>query len=371
MKPSYRGPFAWFRQWNFKRVERRRWFRELFEAIPATDAAMLEGLARLLERSAEEASVQAVRQGIVDQKFEALAGQLSSLQAELERRTDRVADLAAERMVALLGDGFPSIKTERAGLLGEPELDLMAGLAELVSPRVAFDVGAHHGIFSEVLLAAGFEVHALEPSPGVFKELVRRLGSRAGFKAHQVAAGSAEGEAELGLVTDPTGNYGDPTRYGSIADLPLAPGLVRSGSVKVRVRRLDDLVRDLGITPPSIIKVDAEGTDLEVMRGLGALRPAVLQVEFWDETVPLSSPGATNRVPELAAQARLQGLPWSLVVFRQWGSDRIAFYANRGASPERSWGNAFFFADQAIFQRAHQLLVAALPEARFVAMPKG
>ncbi len=363
MKKTYSGPLAWFKRWNFERVERRRWLRDLFEAIPATDAAMLEALTFLVEKTNAEAAAREAWQAEVERRLAVLTDHVGKVGERLEERL-------GERLAALKGDGFPNVKTERAGLLGEPELDLVAGLALMVSPKVALDVGAHHGIFSEVLLGAGFEVHALEPSPGVFQELVRRLGSQAGFKAHQVAAGSAEGEAELGLVTDPTGNYGDPTRYGSIADLPLAPGLVRSGSVRVKVRRLDDLVRDHGITQPSIIKVDAEGTDLEVMRGLGALRPAVLQVEFWDETVPLSAPGATNRIPELAAQARLQGLPWSLVVFRQWGSDRIAFYANRAASPERSWGNAFFFADQALFQRAHQLLAARLPEARFVPATK-
>jgi FkbM family methyltransferase len=286
-------------------------------------------------------------------------------QASVDSRLEALA-LQVERTA---GERFTVLRTARSGLLREPELDLMTGLAQFVSPRVALDVGAHHGIFSDVLLGAGFEVQALEPSPGVFQELVRRHGGRPGFTAHQVAAGAAEGEAELGLVTDPTGNYGDPTRYGSIADLPLAPGLVRSGSVRVRVRRLDDLVRDLGIPPPSIVKVDAEGLDLEVMRGMGALRPAVLQVEFWDETVPLSGPGATNRIPELSAQARLQGLPWSLVIFRQWGDDRIAFYANRADSPERSWGNAFFFADGDLFERARQMLSTMLPEARFVAGP--
>jgi FkbM family methyltransferase len=341
---------------------------------------MLEGLARLLERSAEEASVQAVRQGIVDQKLEALggklstlealAGQMSTLEVGLGQRMDGVADLAAERMVALLGDGFPVLKTSRPELLREVELDLVGGLAPWLTPRVAFDVGAHHGPFSEALLDAGFEVHALEPNPTTCDELERRLGGRTGFQAHQLAAGSEESEAQLALVSDPTGDYIDPSQFASLSGLAPPPGLVSAGTVRVKVRRLDSLVCELGIVAPSFIKVDAEGTDLEVMRGLGNLRPAVLQVEFWDESLPFSGPGATNRVSNLVAQAKQQGLPWHLVVFRRWGDDRAAFYSARTGSPERSWGNVIFFAEQAMYERARQVLAAALPEARFVPASK-
>jgi FkbM family methyltransferase len=348
MKKTYSGPLAWFKRWNFKRVERRRWLRDLFDAIPANDAAMLEALTFLVEKTNAEAAARA------------------AWQAEVDRRLELIGKQVAE----VKGDGFPSVKTERAGLLGEPELDLVAGLAPWLTPKLALDIGAHHGAFSEALLDAGFEVHALEPNPETCGVLAGRLGKRPGFTAHQLAAGSSDGDAELGLVRDPTGHYIDPSQFSSLAGLAPPPGLVATGSVRVKVRRLDALVRQLGIGEPSFIKVDAEGTDLEVMRGMGDLRPAVLQVEFWDEAMPFSGPGATNRVSNLVAQARQQGLPWHLVVFRRWGDDRAAYYSGRSGSPERSWGNVIFFAEQVMYERARQALAGILPEARFVAAPK-
>ena len=430
MTKEYRGPLAWCRRWNFRRVERRRWLRELFEAIPANDAALLEGVTRLLERGAEEASLRAAWQATVDQRFEALAGQMASGKATADRQfeaqagqmasrqatADRQLEVLAGQMAlgqasadrqleALAGqlalgqanllkqlesisvqlaacqvrfattseavgqaapDSFPVIPTARQGLV-EPELDLLLELAPSLIPRVAIDVGAHHGTFSDALLASGFEVHALEPNPTVFDELVRRMGGRPGFKAHPLAASSMDGEGDLRLVSDPTGTYVDPTQLASMTGLPPPPGLVSAGTVQVTVCRLDTFVRKHGISPPSFVKVDAEGMDLEVMRGLGTLRPAMLQVEFWDEELPFSGPGARNRLPDLVARAREMGMPWHLVVFRRWGDDRAAFYSGRSGSPERSWGNILFFSDHALYERARRRLATTLPEARFVA----
>jgi FkbM family methyltransferase len=429
MIKEYRGPLAWYRRWNFKRVERRRWFRELFAAIPANDAVLLEGVTRLLERSAEEADRRVAWQATVDQKLEALAGQMESRHATVNQRLDALGgqlvveqaavDLKLDALAALaearqatldqkldalvgltevlpatihqkldtLGDqlteclrrlapapdpgeptapdAFPVIPTARLRLL-DPELDLLLGLAPWLTPKTAIDVGAHHGVFSEALLEAGFEVHALEPNPTTFEELVRRLGSRPGFKAHQLAAGASDGEADLGLVQDPTGNYIDPSQFASLSGLSPPPGLVSIGAVRVKVRRLDSLVRDQEVPLPSFVKVDAEGMDLEVMRGLGALRPSLLQLEFWDEDMPFSGPGATNRVPGLVELARQYGMPWHLVVFRRWGDDRAAFYSGRSGSPELSWGNVYFFSDHSLYERARKILEVTLPEARFV-----
>jgi hypothetical protein len=122
---------------------------------------------------------------------------------------------------------------------------------------------------------------------------------------------------------------------------------------------------------PSIIKVDAEGYDLEVLRGLGCLWPELLIVEFWDDELPFSSQGAKNRLVDLVAYARAQGVCHHVVVFRRWGDDRPAFFANYATSPERSWGNALFFKDAVLFESARQHLTTLLPEARFVAKAQG
>ena len=156
------------------------------------------------------------------------------------------------------------------------------------------------------------------------------------------------------------------SQFASLAGLPLPPGLAPSGSIQVEVRRLDTLSRELGIGTPTLVKVDAEGFDLEALRGLGALEPAVLIAEFWDDAMPFSSKGAKNRLPDLVAHARRHGLPWHLVVFRRWGDGRPAFFGGHSDSPERSWGNVLFFSDHARFEQARAFLAGVIPQARFV-----
>ena len=441
MSERYLGPLAWLRGWNFRRVEKRRWKRELLKALADDDAAVMEALARLLEQgrvaSAAAAEgqaelvrradagaadvggrLEALRQIAADQAtrlaefekqrqlletlaeddaaiMEALSGNLElgrTQVAALERRLEASAADLGERLEALRqdaasqpdrvqglerrpsgpsakpGDSFPLIPTSRESLL-EPELEVLAQLAPMLAPRVALDVGAHHGRFSRALLDLGFEVHAFEPNPVARAELARRLGQRAGLTIHAVAAGAEDGEADLALVADSSGYFADATQFASLAGLPLPEGLVRTGTVRVPVRRLDALVRERGLASPSVVKVDAEGFDLEVLRGLGDLRPAVLLVEFWDDAMPFSAPGARNRLPDLVAFAREHGSPWHLVVFRRWGDERAAFFAGWTHSPERSWGNVFFFSDRALFERAREHISTMLPEARFVAAP--
>jgi FkbM family methyltransferase len=406
---QYTGPLAGIRAWNSRRRERRRQRRALAVTLGAIERQLvtLAPQVQSLVEATERLGLQ-VKSIVADDevKLGALARLLELLQAERDSRAagqaetsrqlvelarnmgaaDRhVAELAAlESCLAGLGslekppprlqheqtparaDTWPVIVTARPGLV-EPELELIAHLAPALEPRVAIDVGAHHGRFSEVLLDLGFEVHALEPNPAALDVLLARLGDRPGMTVHRAAAGAEDGEAELGLVANPAGDYIDPTQFASISGLPLPEGLVRAGSVRVPLRRLDSLVREQGMVEPTLVKVDAEGFDLEVLRGLGALRPAVQLAEFWDDALPFSAPGAKNRLRDLVAHARQQGAAWHLVVFRRWGDDRPAFYSGLSDSPERAWGNVIFFMDRALFERARAFLSGLLPEARFTA----
>jgi len=389
MSKNYTGPLAGLRRWNSRRLEKRRWQRALLEALAEDDAAIMAALSRLLEREGPGNAARPARQAEMERRLETLEEVAADLGAHLAARFSELggrietsmADLSARlegrlaepvRQLAVLNaklaDGFPLIATAREGLL-EPELEVLSHLASGLAPKVALDVGAHHGRFTRVLLDLGFEVHALEPNPAARTELRRRLDGRPGLTVHAAAAGAEDGEASLRLVADPSGRYSDATQFASLAGLPLPAGLVEAGSVRVPVRRLDMLVKACGIAAPSVVKIDAEGYDLEVLRGLGDLRPAVLVVEFWDEALPFSAPGARNRLPDLVTHARAHGAPWHLVVFRRWGDDRPAFYAGWMNSPEQSWGNALFFTDRALFERARDHLSTILPEARFVAAP--
>jgi FkbM family methyltransferase len=349
------GPLAALRRWNRRRLERRRFRRELLEALAEDDAAIMSALAQLLEEVRAAGAVRTAALEALAEQVEAISNRQAALAAGLEERGPGA-------------DPFPLIRTSREELL-EPELSVLALVAPSLSPRLALDVGAHQGRYSRALLDLGFEVHALEPNPAARAELVRRLEGRTGLTVHACAAGAEAGEGSLGLVAGASGRYADPSLFGSLAGLPLPEGLVRAGSVTVPVCRLDALLRERGLPAPSLVKVDAEGTDLDVLRGLGDLWPPVLLAEFWDEALPFSAPGAKNRLQDLVAHARGRGARSHLVVFRRWGDDRPAFFAGWTSPPERSWGNVLFFTERALFEQARQHLATLIPEARFVPAP--
>ncbi len=406
MKKVYRGPMAWLKRLNYRRVEGRRMRREALEAQLENDATILESLSRLLELGlAEGPGVVTRRLGMLDERFghlerqltgleEQLAGQAqqtSGLEEQLASQAQQTSGLEAQLagqarqlsgleeqladqaqqvsgLLAQSADSFPAVATARPALL-EPELEVLARLAPWLAPRVAIDVGAHHGKFTRVLLEAGFTVHAMEPNPEARAELDRRLGACAGLTIHAAAGGAEDGTADLRLVADANGFFPDPTLFASLAGLPLPDGLSPAGTVQVPLRRLDTLVREAGLASPSVVKIDAEGTDLDVLRGLGELRPALMQAEFWDEALPLSGPGARNQLPDLVTHARAHGAPFHLVIFRRWGDERPAFFTGWTESPERSWGDVFFFADRSLYERAREVVAGLLPEARFMPLP--
>jgi FkbM family methyltransferase len=349
------GPLAALRRWNHRRLERRRLRRELLEALADDDAAIMSALAQLLEEVRTVGAKGAAALEALAKPVEAVAERLAALEGRLGPGCSEP-------------DRFPIIPTTREWLV-EPELSVLAHLAPSLSPRLALDVGANHGIYTLALQKLGFEVHALEPNPAARAELARQVEGLAGVTIHACAAGAEAGEASLGLVADPSGLYSNATALASLAGLPLPEGLVRDGSVIVPVIRLDALLREQGLATPSVVKVDTEGYELEVLRGLGDLWPALLLAEFWDEALPLSGPGARNRLPDLVAHARAHGAPFHLAIFRRWGDGRPAFFSGWTAAPERSWGNVLFFTDPVMFEKARQHLATLIPEARFVAAP--
>jgi FkbM family methyltransferase len=144
------------------------------------------------------------------------------------------------------------------------------------------DVGAHHGLYT--LLASkcvGWHgrVVAVEPSP---RELVRlekhfRLNRSSNVELIPCAAGEDPGEAELYVVD----RFND--KCNSLRP-PATPEPVNT--VRVKVRRLDDILSELDISKVDFLKLDAEGAELSVLRGAMKLlnrdsRPAML-VEVQD-----------------------------------------------------------------------------------------
>lgn len=134
---------------------------------------------------------------------------------------------------------------------------------ERIAPgQTVVDAGAHIGIFT--LMAARRvgptgRVLAFEPSPHT-QETLRRNLSLNGLpwvKLHPVALSDAEGTAPFFVAADGVEN-------------PVADSLQASpnrAQVRVRVRRLDAVLAEEGITSVDLLKIDVEGAELRLMDG--------------------------------------------------------------------------------------------------------
>lgn len=139
------------------------------------------------------------------------------------------------------------------------------------------DAGAHHGLYT--LLASkqvgwSGKVIAVEPSPRECKRLEKHLRVNRCSNTELVpcALGEDPGEADLYLV-DGFQDWCNSLRPPDVNE-PIR-------TVRVPVRRLDDVLGELGVCKVDLIKLDVEGAELSVLYGAmkllhGRSRPAIL-----------------------------------------------------------------------------------------------
>lgn len=135
---------------------------------------------------------------------------------------------------------------------------------------LVFDVGANLGNYAEALRAVGATVVAIEPDPRNLTILRKRLKSEH-VHIEACALGRSEGTAELRIASDrvDASTLSDQWVENTKANW--------QGAVQVQVRTLDSVANDYGI--PKYVKVDAEGYDAEVLRGM-SFRPEMVSFEF-------------------------------------------------------------------------------------------
>jgi FkbM family methyltransferase len=132
---------------------------------------------------------------------------------------------------------------------------------------LCFDVGANVGKKAEILLKNGARVVAFEPQPDCVRELKAQCGSY-GDKLciQQSAVGAEPGELELYVR-----QWG--TQSSFLQDWEKEIKRV----IRVPVTTLDQAIAEFGI--PSYCKIDVEGWELEVLKGLTQAIP-LLSIEF-------------------------------------------------------------------------------------------
>ncbi len=255
-----------------------------------------------------------------------------------------------------------------------PETGLISHLYSFLPNHTALDIGAHAGDVSERMLDTGYEIFAFEPYPPVYEKLAARLGGNERFHSFNMALGSEAKTAVLHVAKDLSANsqYDDATVFSSLQEHAMPEDLPFTESVTVPVRTLAELHRE-GTLPAEIglVKIDTEGYDLEVIRGMDAMRYPVVATEYWDTEIPFGQSGLLYTLGDITGEMKQRGYGWFLVLYRVWGRNQTAFYANHARSVPNSWGNIFFFQNYDLFARAQEWCAAVLPRTYFKPAPAG
>jgi FkbM family methyltransferase len=150
---------------------------------------------------------------------------------------------------------------------------------EFVRPGdICFDVGAHIGDRTRCFLDLGAHVVAIEPQPSCVERLEFVFGRNPRVKLIREALGATPGEGEL-AICDQAPTISSMSR-GFRESGRFAGQHQWTRTVRVAVTTLDLLIDQYGV--PSFCKIDVEGFELEVIRGLTHAIPA-LSFEFgWD-----------------------------------------------------------------------------------------
>ena len=295
-----------------------------------------------------------------------LVGQFLKLQEENQSQTVFVRKTLAQ-IAADVHDQKFKVVTDPS-YFQAIDIELMVYLYSYLPQQKAIDVGANRGDVSTRLLQAGYEVYAFEPFPAVLAQLQERLGQNTNFHAFSYALGSANETRDLYLVVDQTEDktFDDASFYSSLTRHSLTEGLTFQDSIAVEVKTIASL-HEAGNLPDDIglVKIDAEGFDLEVIKGMGDFCYPVVVAEFWDPTFPFGQTGAMNHLKDLVPAMRQRDYRWHIVIYRIWGQHEVSYYCNSDYSLENSWGNVFFFQDYEIFSQALKWCNAVMPATYF------
>jgi FkbM family methyltransferase len=370
------------------------------ERLCDTMAAKPDVLQFAAELARVKAQIEAVETGIRQQNLESIEALKSGVE-QIKEAGGAAVQAGIETMINLgqnMRDGAaaslallePTVHETKAFLQNQsvrqvcietsdyiatnPEMGLLAFLYSFLPTRRALDIGAHTGDVSEHLVNAGYEVYAFEPYPSSYAQLTKRLSGRPEFHPFSFGLGSVTGDLPLHLVTDrsPDGRYEDATVFHSFSRHGMPTDLVFKGTVNVPVTSLADLhEKSLVPSDASLVKIDTEGFDLEVIRGMRDFRYPVVMVEFWANDIPFGGPGLMYTPESMAAEMRDRGYLWYIVIYRVWGRPETGFFCNHDRGVPETWGNMIFFRDREIFAEAQNWCSAVLPRVYFKHVPEG
>ncbi len=176
---------------------------------------------------------------------------------------------------------FPVARTAYQFVFNRSKLQnrrrMRAFYSQFIHPDdLVFDVGANVGIYSEIFTELGAEVVAVEPNPYCCR-LLQRFAHNRRVKIEACAVGDAPGKTILYLSDNHQLSSVNMDWLEQAQQSPLHRSAAWIGQIEVEVTTLDRLADRHGL--PSFVKIDVEGFDDHVLRGM-SFKPAALTFEF-------------------------------------------------------------------------------------------
>lgn len=166
--------------------------------------------------------------------------------------------------------------------------EAIAELMEVAHPRAVIDVGANTGQFASWVRNSGFDgpIISFEPQPEEHAALAAAAElDSAWIVAPRCALGASDGTAQIHVA----GNSQSSSML-EMLDLHKdnAPTSAYVDSLETPVRRLDDVVAELGFDPAdALLKIDTQGFETEVLRGAPLTLPAIVAAHVELSLAPL------------------------------------------------------------------------------------
>jgi FkbM family methyltransferase len=137
---------------------------------------------------------------------------------------------------------------------------------------LCFDVGAHLGDRSQVWLALGAKVVGVEPQPRFSKYLAQKFKGNSRYFNEHLALGSTHTKATLHISNlFPTLSTLANSEWRKKINDATALSITYDETIEIQVKTLNDLIAKYG--KPKFIKIDVEGYETEVLKGLGTAVP--------------------------------------------------------------------------------------------------
>jgi FkbM family methyltransferase len=161
---------------------------------------------------------------------------------------------------------WPGRTMARGMFFGTFSIEIVAAMKRFLKTGDVFiDVGANIGYLSAVgmgLVGPSGEVHSFEPVPDYYSRLRKLAGANPGFRffPQPIALSDTQGRCTISVASK---NVGWNT---------LVPGFMRASDlayqVEVQTDRLDSYIDKHNVQRVSLIKIDTEGFEFPVLRGL-------------------------------------------------------------------------------------------------------